>query len=173
MRASLRASVQSSVAVRRAETADLDRVMQIDRSAAAASHWSLGMYAKYVNRTREQLFHRCLLVAVADEGVIGFAVGSFLEGDEAAVLESVVVDVARRRNGIATALFEAIADWAKVQGARAVELEVRAANEAARALYAGLQFVESGRRKNYYSDPVDDAILMALRLEQVRGLADI
>ncbi len=159
--------------VRRAVAADLDRVVEIERGAAEASHWSSAVYAKYVERAREQLFHRCLLVVTVDESVIGFAVGSFLEGDESAVLESVVVDGSWRRKGMATALCEAIADWAKAEGARAVELEVRAANVAARALYAGLEFVESGLRKSYYSNPVDDAVLMTLQLEQVRGPMDL
>lgn len=168
MRASpRRAAVRSNaqVVVRRAVAAEIDRVVEIERGAAEASHWSSAVYAKYVDRTRDQLFHRCLLVATVDEGVTGFTVGSFLEGNQAAVLESVVVDATWRRKGIATALCAAIADWARGEGARAVELEVRAENDAARAMYGRLGFVESGRRKDYYSNPVDDAVLMRLRLE--------
>ena len=42
-------------------------------------------------------------------------------------------------------------------------LEVRAGNSAALALYAGLGFEASGRRRGYYSEPTEDAILLAKR----------
>jgi ribosomal-protein-alanine N-acetyltransferase len=45
-----------------------------------------------------------------------------------------------------------------------VNLEARASNQPALALYLQLGFVESGRRTRYYQFPVDDAILMRLRL---------
>ena len=37
-------------------------------------------------------------------------------------------------------------------------------NQAARAFYTSLGFVEEGRRPSYYADPVEDAILMRLQL---------
>jgi ribosomal-protein-alanine N-acetyltransferase len=45
-----------------------------------------------------------------------------------------------------------------------VVLEVRASNHPALALYRRLGFVESGRRKDYYQIPVEDALLMRLGL---------
>jgi ribosomal-protein-alanine N-acetyltransferase len=95
--------------------------------------------------------------------VIGFAAGSFLEGDDAALLENLTVDVAWRRKGVARALCAALMDWAKSEGAWELDLEVRVTNEAARALYVSLQFVEQGRRKKYYSDPEEDGVMMRLR----------
>jgi ribosomal-protein-alanine N-acetyltransferase len=137
--------------------------MEIERDTPQASHWSRTAYEKYVGE-REKFFHRCLSVAVSGESVVGFVAGSYLEGDGAAGLESLVVDSAWRRRGVATALCVAVLNWAREQGAEGVELEVRAKNEAARALYAGMGFVETGVRRGYYSDPEDDGVLMALRL---------
>jgi ribosomal protein S18 acetylase RimI-like enzyme len=45
-----------------------------------------------------------------------------------------------------------------------VMLEVRASNHAARGFYACAGFVETGRRPGYYSDPEEDAILLARQL---------
>jgi len=43
-------------------------------------------------------------------------------------------------------------------------LEVRVSGRAARRLYEKLGFVESGRRRNYYTGPAEDAIVMSLGL---------
>jgi len=50
-----------------------------------------------------------------------------------------------------------------------VHLEVRASNEAARALYARLGFVETGRRPRYYAAPEEDAVLLSLALARADG----
>ncbi len=163
MRESLLQS-NTKVVVRSAVVSDLDRVMEIDRDTPYASHWARAVYEKYEGQPRDDLFHRCLLVAAENNRVIGFVAGSFLEGDDAALLENLAVDEDWRRKGVARALCAAIADWARSEGAWAVDLEVRAANEAARALYTRLNFSEAGLRRNYYTDPADDAVLMVLNL---------
>ena len=48
---------------------------------------------------------------------------------------------------------------ARARGAKAVFLEVRESNQAARALYEKWAFLESGRRRRYYQEPDEDAIL--------------
>ena len=52
--------------------------------------------------------------------------------------------------------------WPERRGAGAVFLEVRESNRAARALYEKWAFLESGRRRGYYKDPEEDAILYRL-----------
>jgi ribosomal-protein-alanine N-acetyltransferase len=49
-------------------------------------------------------------------------------------------------------------------GVRAIFLEVRASNGPARAFYAQNKFTETGRRRGYYSNPSEDAILYVLRV---------
>jgi len=166
MRASeRRPTVHSSapVVVRPASAAELDAVMAVERATMEASHWSRETYEKYAAE-KDKFFHRCLAVAVTGEAVVGFIAASYLEGERAAALESLVVDMRWRRRGVATALCVEVLSWAREQGAQGVELEVRARNAAARALYAGLGFVESGVRRGYYSAPEDDGVLMMLRL---------
>ena len=70
-----------------------------------------------------------------------------------------------RRQGIAEKLISYVAERAAEQGCDKLMLEVRDSNLAARALYEKLGFYSVGRRKGYYSNPVEDAILMDKSLE--------
>lgn len=71
-----------------------------------------------------------------------------------------------RRRGVGRALVEAALAEARATRCERVLLEVRESNEAARALYLGLGFLEDGRRRRYYSDPAEDAVLMSLLAPQ-------
>lgn len=155
----------TAVVVRPADIADLDRIMEIERQSVYGAHWTRSAYAKYEAEPRDDLFHRLLLVAVEGENIVGFAAASFLEGDEAALLENLAVETTRRRRGVAKALFAAMMEWAKNEGALGLNLEVRVSNASALALYASLRFVEQGRRRRYYTDPEEDGLLMGLRFE--------
>ena len=57
---------------------------------------------------------------------------------------------------------------ARAAGCRAVLLEVRVSNDAARALYARHGFTTAGRRRRYYTAPVEDALVMRLPLDECR-----
>jgi ribosomal-protein-alanine N-acetyltransferase len=94
---------------------------------------------------------------------MGFAVASLLEG--LAELETIAVAPERRRRGLARQLFLVLMAELHTAGAREFILEVRASNHPALELYRSLGFAESGRRPRYYHDPVEDAVLMSLRLE--------
>ena len=98
-----------------------------------------------------------------DQGrVIGFA-GGVLAGADFEV-EEVVVDAARRREGIARRLVARVAYDAQMLGAHTTSLEVDEKNDPARALYAALGFVEEGRRPGYYpgaaGEPAHDALIL-------------
>ena len=69
-----------------------------------------------------------------------------------------------RRNGIGKALCQQVMDWSRYAGANELELEVRASSDGALALYRSLGFVEQGRRREYYRNPTEDAVLMAVPL---------
>ncbi|UHQ54571.1 MULTISPECIES: ribosomal protein S18-alanine N-acetyltransferase [Microbulbifer] len=85
--------------------------------------------------------------------------------DEAEILDVAVAPRWRRR-GIARALLQQVIDRLP-EGTSRLLLDVRASNEAARGLYAGLGFVEDGVRRNYYpatGGGREDAILMSCAL---------
>lgn len=81
--------------------------------------------------------------------------------DEAQII-SVAVHPDYRRRGYAKELFSSVYDAAKNDGIKVFSLEVRSENTPAVRLYEGLGFKAVGVRKNYYTNPVCDAILMDL-----------
>jgi ribosomal protein S18 acetylase RimI-like enzyme len=89
--------------------------------------------------------------------VVGFASARQLH-DEVHVIR-LAVDGAHRRRGIARSLLGELLAWADGTDAVAVVLEVRAGNDAARALYAASGFVADGVRPRYYPDG-EDALLL-------------
>ena len=96
------------------------------------------------------------------QGVAGYG-GLWLVLDEAHIC-TLAVHPAMRRRGVGLMLVRALLDEAVSRGARLVTLEVRASNEAAQALYGGLGFKEEGRRKAYYSDNGEDALILTSTL---------
>lgn len=156
----------SSLVVREAGTEDLIAVMQLERGAPEAPHWTESQYAEIVNSdSAENPVMRCLFVTELDQRIVGFAVGKVLgRTGDLAELESVVVDSAVRRMGAGKALCGAVSVWCRSLGAEELELEVRAESVGAIALYRRLGFVEIGRRPAYYQEPRQDALLMRLNL---------
>lgn len=100
-----------------------------------------------------------------EDGIPVGYVGSFAAGDEREIT-NIAVSPGYRRRGIAKALLTALIAEAKERGTGRILLEVRMSNLPARTLYESLGFVCDGVRKRYYRDPVEDAILMSLPLNQ-------
>jgi len=98
--------------------------------------------------------------------VVGFCVLALVPAAREAEVRNVAVHPEHRRQGLARLLLRAAIDRARDAGAETVFLEVRESNQAARALYARLGFTETGRRAEYYADPREDAVLMALSVAQ-------
>lgn len=80
-------------------------------------------------------------------------------------LRRIAVAAVARRTGQGRSLLEHIIDSARAAGCLRLELEASASNSAAIALYGRCGFEVVGRRRGYYRDPPDDAILMSLALE--------
>lgn len=114
--------------------------------------------------TREQLLSQLpderheFLVALHEGRPVGY-VGMMCVLDEG-YIANVAVSPACRRQGIADALIAELLRRAVSRELAFVTLEVRAGNEAAKALYAKHGFVPVGTRKKYYTSPTEDAILM-------------
>jgi len=70
-----------------------------------------------------------------------------------------------RRMGIANALIEKILEYSRGNGIKLLMLEVRESNAAAIKLYEKFEFREVGRRKRYYKNPIEDAILMDMEVK--------
>ena len=100
----------------------------------------------------------CWLVAVEGERLAGYIGSQTVMGESD--MMNVAVHPDFRRQGVAQALILALADALKARGSHGLMLEVRQSNAPARALYAKLGFAEVGRRKNYYSKPREDALIL-------------
>ena len=98
------------------------------------------------------------LVAVEGETVAGY-IGSQTVIDETDMM-NVAVHPDFRRQGIAEALVNKLVENLKKLGSRCLTLEVRASNAPAIALYEKQGFSEIGRRKNYYRNPKEDALIL-------------
>ena len=112
------------------------------------------------NALREELTnpHAVFLVAEDDAGAVLGYVGMHHILDEADVT-NVAVFPASRRKGVARALMTAVETYGREQKLVRVTLEVRESNAPAIALYEGFGYRQDGRRKRFYTDPVEDALL--------------
>lgn len=102
------------------------------------------------------------LVAIEDGCVQGY-VGMTFVLDEGQITNLAVHPNARRR-GIGRMLMDALRTLSVEKGIAYLSLEVRESNIAARTLYAGCGWKECGLRKNFYSHPQENAVIMICEL---------
>ncbi|MBP3370477.1 MAG: ribosomal protein S18-alanine N-acetyltransferase [Clostridia bacterium] len=102
------------------------------------------------------------LVALCDCRVVGY-VGMMCVLDEGQIT-NICVHPEYRRSGIGRALMDSLEDYSRRNGIIYLSLEVRESNLAARTLYAGCGWVESGMRKGFYSHPTENAVIMTREL---------
>ena len=118
--------------------------------------WSEDMLA-------EELYNdnASFIVAVADDGTV---LGLTVVLDEG-YINNIAVKGQYRRMGVADALLGAFIRFGEAHLAF-LTLEVRASNDKAISLYLKNGFVQEGRRKDYYKDPGEDAIIMTRRFNR-------
>ena len=165
------------VTVRPARQDDLPRVLAIEQGSDTAPHWPLRIYQEMVAEPAVGDLKRCFLVAESGQGaastgdepaLIGFVVAMVCGGAVSenagcmGELESVVVSAGFRRAGVGRVLCLGALEWCREQGATEVHLEARAGSSAALSLYRSLGFIEEGRRRGYYREPEDDALMLRL-----------
>lgn len=107
---------------------------------------------------REELGKGIFLVAEREGAAAGY-VGCQTVLDEG-YITNVAVSPACRGQGVARALLDALKRRAAEKGLAFITLEVRASNAAAIALYEGAGFRSVGTRRNFYTAPQEDAVLM-------------
>ena len=155
-----------SVSVSNMTEHDLLEVVDIEQSCDV-SRWGWDAYHNELRSDNRNL----MLVARAtsreekdSKSIVGYLVAR-LAADELHV-NNIAVRDAYRRCGVATALLNRILEEAEGSGAFAAFLEVRAGNAAALALYERCGFLVVGRRRNYYSEPREDALMMRVQLRE-------
>ncbi|MDE7243075.1 MAG: ribosomal protein S18-alanine N-acetyltransferase [Oscillospiraceae bacterium] len=106
------------------------------------------------------------LAAVSEDGLVLGYTSAQTVLDEG-YINNVAVRPGYRRQGVASALLEALRQRGTELGLSFWTLEVRESNKAAQALYAKHGYLEVGCRRNYYEHPKEDAILMTLEFETI------
>ncbi|MGZ7077561.1 MAG: ribosomal protein S18-alanine N-acetyltransferase [Candidatus Angelobacter sp.] len=154
----------STVRVRPAEAADLPRLVEIASHSATAAQWNQVEYHKLFapDHPQVQPQSRTALVVEQDGSVVGFIVGR--QADDEWEIENIAVTGSARRCGLGSRLVGELLDHVRNRGGKTVFLEVRESNRAARSLYEKWAFIEVGRRKMYYQDPAEDALVLKFEL---------
>lgn len=101
------------------------------------------------------------IVARERGSLLGFAIMRY--GDANAHLLLLAVDGTRRRRGVGSALLEWLDVTVRTAGLESIRVEVRAANDPARAFYRRHGFDQVRVLRGYYQG-VDDAIVLAKRI---------
>ncbi len=162
------AKPRAGMTIRAMAAEDLAKVAAIAQACPEAPRWKLENYTAFAQDSSVE--SRASGPAAGPQragwAAIGGATGEILGFAAANVvldqceLESMAVRADARRQGIGAALLRAVVAWAAEKGARRLGLEVRAGNAAAIRLYERLGLKAEGRRRGYYADPVEDAVLL-------------
>jgi [ribosomal protein S18]-alanine N-acetyltransferase len=158
------------VQVRRAISADISAMIELERETPTAAHWTCEQYEARIGGHTSSNTESLALVAEDQpaEGahtpplVVGFLVAHRVDTEWE--LENIAVGENVRQRGIGSLLMNAFLKHVRSGNGLGIFLEVRESNKSARALYRNLGFQEEGRRKGYYPDPPEDAVICRITL---------
>lgn len=131
----------------------LDQVLDIERDSFR-SPWSEKAFKSELDRPEVTEW----FVALEDGVVIGYS-GLLRVGQEGHIT-NLAVRRDRRRQGVGSELVSRLTDAAKRRGVTALTLEVRETNESAIRLYENAGFHVVGKRRRYYPEDDEDALIM-------------
>jgi ribosomal-protein-alanine N-acetyltransferase len=134
--------------------ADLDGVLHVERESFT-NPWTREMYAWELQNPNV-----CRIYVVRAPGCPVAAFCAFWLVFDEIHINNVAVLPSFRGQGIGTLLMQHVLGEARRLGARRATLEVRASNQAALRLYERLGFHVAATRKQYYSNPVEDALIL-------------
>jgi ribosomal-protein-alanine N-acetyltransferase len=151
-----------NIIIKKAEISHVPMIHKIE-TECFSSPWSEKSIKDFITNDTA-----IILIALHDEKFSGY-IGmyhSFGEGD----ITNVAVSTEYRNCGIGQKLIKSLIDYSKENSINILRLEVRESNIAAISLYKKLGFYNVGLRKNYYSHPKENAVLMDLNLDTATEL---
>ena len=138
--------------IRRARPADAEAIARLE-SEIFSDPWGEVDVTSYICRESAMCF-----AAVDESGLVGYIIGTKIppEGE----IYRIAVRPDKRQRGIGYRLLSYALKTELGEGVETVFLEVRSKNLPAIALYKSYGFSQCGKRKNYYQNPSDDAVVM-------------
>ena len=158
----------STIIIGPMEKDDLEQVLAIE-NVAFTMPWSRTLFLSEF-RNRNISLMMVSREASPERSIIAYTV-CWVIVDEVHILD-LATRPDRLRQGIGRQLAVAALVEAHKRGARQAFLEVRESNIAARMLYLGMGFTQTMVRKEYYDQPVEDALIMSLDTAMYRKLID-
>ncbi|HEY7290598.1 MAG TPA: ribosomal protein S18-alanine N-acetyltransferase [Vicinamibacterales bacterium] len=132
----------------------IDDVLAVEE-AAFTNPWTREMY---LSELQNRGVSFCYFARADDGRVVGFC--SFWRVLDELHINNLAVLPEFRRAGIASALLTHVLKEGTKLGAQRATLEVRRSNEPARLLYERFGFLVAGVRRGYYTNPVEDALVL-------------
>ncbi len=151
--------------LRDARRDDLEPLLAIQQASLGAAPWSGADYESLLSADGTL----CLLAEDEEDKGIGFVLARVM-ADEMEIL-NLAVRPAQRRRGLGRRLVAEALARGRAFGAQHCWLEVRASNQSALEFYRALGFQERTRRRNYYREPEEDAVVCARPLTVAAGPA--
>lgn len=145
--------------VRRATIEDAKEIFAIEMECFSVP-WSLDSIETELLNEDKKFYY----VVEDANGVVGYA-GAWLVYDEGQIT-NIAIRPSARRQGFGAKLTSALIEECFKRGMHEIFLEVRIFNLSALSLYRQLGFTVKGMRKNYYSEPKEDAYIMSLIKEE-------
>ena len=149
--------------VRRATIEDAKEIFAIEMECFSVP-WSLDSIETELLNEDKKLYY----VIEDANGVVGYA-GAWLVYDEGQIT-NIAIRPSARRQGFGAKLTSALIEECFKRGMHEIFLEVRISNLSALSLYRQLGFTVKGMRKNYYSEPKEDAYIMSLIKEEGKSV---
>jgi [ribosomal protein S18]-alanine N-acetyltransferase len=151
------------VRIRKVRKGDIDRIIDIERSWHHLSHWSIDSYYRLLN---DDSFTSSFVAEMESEhgrqNIVGFVI--FHIAADVSEIYNIAVENSYARSGIGHQLMTAAIQESARRKAAKVVLEVRKSNNPAINFYLKFNFRIAGERKNYYSNPIEDAYVMELEV---------
>jgi len=153
-----------SLTIEKAGHRDIESIKKLEADSGL-SPWTKDDYLQEINANNE-----FFLVVKKNQKLIGFLLARLIMNDSSSFIISeieiynIAVNKNYRREKIASRLIENLIEKAGIYNVNKVYLEVRESNLNAQELYLNRLFKITGKRKNFYTNPCENAILMCREL---------
>ncbi|WP_368654039.1 ribosomal protein S18-alanine N-acetyltransferase [Ornithinibacillus sp. 4-3] len=143
--------------IRKMLETDLEQVMNVEQHSFPTP-WPEEIFRQEITQNQ----HAHYFVVELNEEIIGYA-GTWIVADDAQITNIAILPTFRGRK-VGQQLFAHVLQYAMQMGVSHLSLEVRVSNVVAQKMYRKFGLVPGGIRKNYYTDNLEDALVMWVNL---------